>query len=502
VTVAELLRDAGVSPIRTVGTLDREVLSLADDSRAVGPGAFFFAMPGAQNDGRQFAAAAVGAGAVAVATPTPIELPAETTVVELPEIRRDVGRVAASFYGHPSRRLELVGVTGTNGKTTVTWILESIWKCAGRRPGIIGTIEYRGGNETWAAPFTTPRPILLQSVLRSMADSGISTVAMEVSSHGLMLDRVEECEWNGAVFTNLTHDHLDFHDDLEDYFRAKARLFTELLPASPKSDRFSVIHWDDPFGKRLVAMTPGRVVTFGRTVEADVAPGETMRSLDGWSGTLRVAGEHFEFRSSLVGEAHLDNILAATAVAAAQGIPHEKIAAGLEACEGVPGRMERVNPGSECPVFVDYAHTPDALQRSLHLLRELTHGRLVVVFGCGGDRDRAKRPVMGRAAAALGDVVVVTSDNPRTEKPKQILAEIESGIRLGGMAPVGEGESGRGYVVIENRRRAIAHAIELAAEGDVVLIAGKGHETYQILGNERFDFDDRIEARRCLESGA
>ena len=497
-TLAELLQEAGVSPVETSGSLDAEIRALADDSRAVEPGTLFCALPGERADGRRFAAEALAAGAVAVASPSPLDLRAPATVLVLPALRRDLSRLAAAFYRHPSREIELVGVTGTNGKTTVTWLLESIWKHSGRRPGIIGTIEYRLGDETWPAPFTTPQPIALQALLRTMADGGASSVAVEASSHALALDRVADCAWDGAVFTNLTHDHLDFHRDLEDYFQTKARLFTELLPASPKPGRFAVIHRDDPFGERLVAMTPGRVITFGRTAVADVAPAQTTRSLEGWQGWLRVKEEELELRSVLVGEAHLDNVLAATAVAVAQGIPREQIAAGIEACRGIPGRMERVDGGSSRVVFVDYAHTPDALERSLRLLRELTPGRLLVVFGCGGDRDRFKRPLMGQAAAAFADVAVVTSDNPRTESPVRILSEIEAGVQEGGMSPVAGAESGRGYVVIEDRREAIAHAIALAVEGDVVLVAGKGHETYQIVGTERRDFDDRVEARRCL----
>jgi UDP-N-acetylmuramoyl-L-alanyl-D-glutamate--2,6-diaminopimelate ligase len=413
-----------------------------------------------------------------------------------------MSEIAARFHGRPSRRLSLVGVTGTNGKTTTTYVLESIWRAAGRVPGVIGTINYRVGDREWPAALTTPQPVDLQGLLADMAGAGATDVAMEVSSHALALDRVRDCDFDGAVFTNLTRDHLDFHDDMESYFEAKARLFTEVLPSSTKPEPFAVIHRDDPFGARLVERARTRVVTFGRGDDADVAPIGVGSSITGLRGGIRVGRERLDIDSPLVGDAHLQNLLAATATAVAQSIAPEAIREGIARCRAIPGRMERVDGGAPFAVLVDYAHTPDALERALAALRELTAGRLVVVFGCGGDRDRGKRPIMGEAAARLADLVVLTSDNPRTEDAAAILRAIEQGVRQGGLEPIdaaAASDAERGYVVVADRKRAIRLAIDLARPDDVVLIAGKGHEPYQILGTEKRPFDDRVEARRSLE---
>jgi UDP-N-acetylmuramoyl-L-alanyl-D-glutamate--2,6-diaminopimelate ligase len=325
---------------------------------------------------------------------------------------------------------------------------------------------------------------------------------MEVSSHALALERVSECEWDGALFTNLTRDHLDFHPDMEGYFAAKQRLFTELLPRSEKSDRFAVVNGDDPYGRRLIGATPNRVVTFGHGDEADVAPVEVERSLAGLKGEIRIRDERIPISSALVGDAHLENILAAAAAAWAQGIPLAAIAEGIQQCRGIPGRMERVDEGAAFAVLVDYAHTPDALERAVRVLRSVAQGRLIVVFGCGGDRDRGKRPLMGEATGRIADIVIATSDNPRSEDPLKILHEIERGIVEAGLDPIQESAAGRedasGYLVIPDRRQAIHLAIEIARPSDVVLIAGKGHEAYQIVGAERHPFDDREEARQSL----
>jgi UDP-N-acetylmuramoyl-L-alanyl-D-glutamate--2,6-diaminopimelate ligase len=477
--------------------------SLATDSRAVQPGALFFALPGRKTNGRRFVAEALERGASAVAAPDAADLPATSVPwLALPAIEQAMSEMAARFYGHPSRRLALVGVTGTNGKTTVTHLLEAIWRSAGFRPALIGTIYYRLGDHTWPAPFTTPPAVELQRLLSEMLESGATHVAMEVSSHALALGRVDDCDWDGALFTNLTRDHLDFHPDMESYFAAKQRLFAELLPRSAKARRFAVLNRDDPWGQRLIDVAGGQVVTFGRGDDADVAPLRVDRSLGGLRGEIRVRGERVTIESALVGEAHLENILAAVAAASAQGIPLGAIADGIRACRGIAGRMERVDEGAPFAVLIDYAHTPDALERAVRALRSLTAGRLIVVFGCGGDRDRGKRPLMGEAAARIADVVIATSDNPRSEDPLRILHEIERGIVEAGLDPIQETVASRegasGYLVVPDRRRAIHFAIEIARPNDVVLIAGKGHETYQIVGTERHPFDDREQARQVL----
>jgi UDP-N-acetylmuramoyl-L-alanyl-D-glutamate--2,6-diaminopimelate ligase len=335
-----------------------------------------------------------------------------------------------------------------------------------------------------------------------MVDAGATHVAMEVSSHALSLDRVRDCQWDGALFTNLTRDHLDFHPDMESYFEAKRSLFDELLPSSEKSERFAVVNRNDAYGRRVAECVRDRLVTFGTDDGADVAPVEVERSMSGLRGEIRVGSERLPFSSRLVGDAHLENILAAVAAAWAQKIPLATIAKGIEECRGVPGRMERVDEGAPFAVLVDYAHSPDALERAVRLLRSVATGRLIVVFGCGGDRDRGKRPLMGEAAGRIADVVVLTSDNPRTEDPGKILFDIERGVIEAGMDAIQERaarrEDASGYLVVPDRRRAIRLALELARPTDVVLIAGKGHETYQIVGAERLPFDDREEARRGL----
>jgi UDP-N-acetylmuramoyl-L-alanyl-D-glutamate--2,6-diaminopimelate ligase len=498
----ELLAGLREPPSAAEGDLAVDVTSLATDSREVVPGALFFALPGTRTDGRRFVAQALERGAVAVAASELVDAPAGVARLALPSIQRALGEIAACFYDYPSRKLFLVGVTGTNGKTTVTHLLEAIWKRAGFRPGLIGTVQYRFGEQTWTAPFTTPPAVELQRLVAEMVKAGATHVAMEVSSHALSLERVFGCEWDAVVFTNMTRDHLDFHADMESYFAAKQKLFVELLPRSAKNDRFAVINRDDPYGRRLIEATRDRVVTFGHGDDADVAPGEVERSLSGLRGEIRIRSERIGVSSTLIGEAHLENILAAAAVAWAQGLAAEAIAEGIAQCRGIPGRMERVDDGAPFAVLVDYAHTPDALERAVRVLRGVAEGRLIVVFGCGGDRDRGKRPLMGEATARIADIVIATSDNPRTEDPLKILHEIERGIVEAGLDPIQEAavqrEDASGYLVVPDRRRAIHLAIEIARPRDVVLIAGKGHETYQIVGAERHPFDDREEARQCL----
>ena len=502
----DLLSGLREPPSALDGDVNVDIGSLASDSRAVRPGALFFALPGARTDGRRFAAQAIDRGAVAVAAGELLEGAPGVARVAFPSVQRALSEIAARFHGYPSRGLRLVGVTGTNGKTTITHLLESIWACAGFRPGIIGTIRYRVGERIWPAQFTTPQPPELQRLLADMAEAGATHVAMEVSSHALALDRARDCEWDGAIFTNLTRDHLDFHPDMESYFMAKRSLFVELLASSPKPERFAVVNRDDPYGRRIAEAVRDRLITFGRGDEADVAPVEVERSLRGLRGEIRVGRDRLAISSTLIGDAHLENILAAAGAASAQGIPLAAIAEGIRRCPGIAGRMERVDEGAPFAVLVDYAHSPDALERAVRVLRSLTEGRLIVVFGCGGDRDRGKRALMGEAAARIVDVVILTSDNPRSEDPLRILHDIERGVIEAGLDPIQEGaargEEASGYVVVPDRRHAIRLAVDIARPKDIVLIAGKGHETYQILGDQKLSFDDREEARRCLQTVA
>ena len=483
--LSELLRSLGVeaSGVRE----EVEVGGIAADSRRVRPGDVFFALPGIHTDGRRHIAEALGRGARAVITTGEVDAGRVPLVcVDAPQ--RLLGRAAAHVAGDPSAALTLVGVTGTNGKTTTTWLLEAIWRADGRRPGVLGTIAYRFDGASRPAPLTTPDPVELQALFAEMRAAGTTHVAMEVSSHALAQERVAGCRFDAAVFTNLTRDHLDFHGDLQRYFAAKARLFLEELPASGKRDPVAVVNVDDPAGARLAGCVRTRLVRVGRGAGADVRPLEAETSLAGTRGTLGLGAERLPFECRLVGAPHLENICGAAAAAWALGTPPEAIAHGLAAASPPPGRLEQI-PGPGFTVVVDYAHSPDALARVLDVLRPLARGRLITVFGCGGDRDRGKRPLMGEAAARRSDVLVLTSDNPRTEDPLGILADIEEGVRAAGTTS---------HVVEPDRRAAIAFAIGLARPGDLVLVAGKGHEDYQIVGTEKRHLDDREEVRRAL----
>ncbi|MSQ47789.1 MAG: UDP-N-acetylmuramoyl-L-alanyl-D-glutamate--2,6-diaminopimelate ligase [Deltaproteobacteria bacterium] len=485
------------------GSGDVEVTHLAYDSRTVQPGALFFALPGTKSDGTRFVDEAIRRGASAVVVPPGTLVPPQVPAIYSPTPRRLLGICADRFYQQPSRHLTMVGVTGTSGKTTTTYLVESIWRAMGWSPGVIGTINYRYRGRTLPAPFTTPEAVELQALLGAMRAEQVSHVVMEVSSHALAQERGHGCRWDGALFTNLGRDHLDFHTDLEDYFAAKSRLFFEELAASDKPRRFAAINADDPWGERLLSQAiPGRVVTYGLQPGVTISARDVEKSFQGLRGTLRIASEEVSFSSALIGEPHLYNILAASSIAYALGVPAEVIAAGVACCSGVPGRLETVAMGQPFGVLVDYAHKPDAMEKTLRSVRQLTRGRLLTVFGCGGDRDRGKRPLMGEAAGRLSDVVILTSDNPRTEDPLHILAEAEPGLVQSGMKKVDDpamiGGLTQGYVVMADRRGAIQAALAGARPGDVVVIAGKGHEDYQIIGTTKSHFDDREEVRSYL----
>jgi UDP-N-acetylmuramoyl-L-alanyl-D-glutamate--2,6-diaminopimelate ligase len=497
-----------------------EIRGILFDSRRVKAGDLFFALPGTRTDGNRFVREALQRGARAVVVWQKEEVPPGVTTIQARHPRRLLATLANRFYRQPTNQLALVGVTGTSGKTTVTYLLESIWQAAGWQAGVIGTINYRynghpfdrAQDRLFPAALTTPEAVELQELLLTMVKAGVSHVAMEVSSHALAQERVRGCQWNGAIFTNLGRDHLDFHRDMEEYFSAKSRLFLDFLLASGKADRFAVINADDPWGKRLwqqlaaacqTSQTAARVLTYGHGRNLTASVTEVEESQQGLRGVLLLEGTRLPFTSPLVGDLQLFNLMAAGATAWAQEVPGEAIVEGIRKCTNVPGRLEPINTGQDFAVFVDYAHKPDALERVLQFLRRLTSGRLITVFGCGGDRDKGKRPLMGKVAARLSNVVILTSDNSRTEDPLRILQDIEQGITEVGMAKIlnenAVKKTGGGYLVIENRRQAITTAILAARPGEVVLIAGKGHEDYQIIGRQRHHFDDREEARRVLK---
>lgn len=488
-TSAAKLLDA-LGDKRVVGIPPAHVGGLAADSRQVQAGDCFVAIPGFKADARRFVADAVSRGATLVVTEG--EAPPVPTVptVLVPSARAALGRLADAYYDHPSHDLTLVGITGTNGKTTTSYLVEALLQARGYRTGVIGTIQYVLGDERRPAGQTTPEALELASMLARMREHGVRGVAMEVSSHALALARVDELTFDVAMFTNLTQDHLDFHGTFEAYRAAKRHLF-ELLASSPKPRPTAVVNADDPAGPEMTRGLPVTVLTFGLGERVDVRALSHESTLAGIRLTADTPRGRIELTSPLIGEHNVMNLLGAVAAGIALGLPDEAIARALAAVGAVPGRFEQVRAGQPFLVVVDYAHTPDALERVLATARKLTPGRLGVVFGCGGDRDRGKRPLMGEIAARLADRLWVTSDNPRSEPPTAIIDEIVRGVRR-----VTGGEAR--WVADADRRAAIASALGWAERDDTVVIAGKGHETYQIVGADVLPFDDRDVARALL----
>ncbi|BBO71889.1 UDP-N-acetylmuramoyl-L-alanyl-D-glutamate--2,6-diaminopimelate ligase [Desulfosarcina alkanivorans] len=483
-------------------SLDPDVTAICYDSRKVAPGAVFVAIEGFAADGHRFIPDAVHRGAVAVVCRKPVA--ADVVVIRVTDPRAALAQLSCRFYGQPADRMTLVGVTGTSGKTTVTYLLEKILEKAGHRPGVVGTINYRYAGQAFANPVTTPESLELQDMFRQMADSGTTHVVMEVSSHSLDLHRVDGCDFDAAVFTNLSHDHLDHHGTMDRYWHSKKRLFLDhLKPVDRTHPVRAVVNTDDPRGRELAAALGAKVLRTAAYGDGDLVPQGVVRDLAGIRGSIATTHGEIPFDSPLVGDFNLENILSAAGAALALGIPPAAIAAGIDATVCVPGRLERIVEGGDRFIFVDYSHKPDALENAISALRALTTGRLITVFGCGGDRDRSKRPVMGEIAARLSDVTVVTSDNPRSEDPLTIIAQVEAGVRkvctrrLSADAMSG-GWQNKGYLVEPDRGAAISSAITAAQAGDAVLIAGKGHETYQILAGETIHFDDREVARQVL----
>jgi UDP-N-acetylmuramoyl-L-alanyl-D-glutamate--2,6-diaminopimelate ligase len=464
------------------------VAGVAYDSRTVAAGQVFVALKGQHADGTAFARQAIERGAAAVVSeqPAPDGVHVPWAIVE--DARLALAVLAAAFYRDPSREMRVIGITGTNGKTTTAYLVASIFDAAGIRCGILGTVGYRVGDEVRDATRTTPEAPEVQALLREMVDKQCGACAMEVSSHALSLRRVAGITFAAGIFTNLTRDHLDFHADMDDYFRAKRRLF-EMLPR----DAPSLINLDDPRGASLVE-AGGRPLTYAINRQADVMPGPLSFSLGGLSFDVRTPGGTLHVTSKLVGRPNVYNILAAVSAATALDVPAGAIERGLESLDGVPGRFQVVSDASdEVTVVVDYAHTDDALRNLLETARPLTPGRMITVFGCGGDRDRTKRPLMGAVAGRLSDLIVLTSDNPRGEDPNRIIEEVQRGI-----TPDTRRDSAQRLLTIVDRHAAIAKAIELARPGDVVLVAGKGHEKYQVIGDRALPFDDVAVAREAL----
>jgi len=463
-------------------TLVRDV---QHDSRRVGKDDLFVAIPGAKIDGAKFVAEAIARGAAAVAAETEIE--ASVPTLRVAEARRALSLAAHAVHGDPTSKLQCIGVTGTNGKTTTTWILDEALAACGQKPALMGTVETRGPGFREPSAFTTPEGDEIARFADRMVQAGATHLVMEVSSHALSLFRADGMHFEVVAFANLTQDHLDFHGTMDAYFEAKARLFTELRPKQ------AVINVDDAAGAKLAARITSdtHLLTVGRTnASADMRVSEWSMSRAGLRAVVAQPGRpRVLLESTMVGAHNLDNLLLAAGVLRSIGASAEDIEGALGKVRGAPGRLERVQDPRDVAVFVDYAHTPDAVAKALDALRPITPGKLIVVFGCGGDRDKAKRPLMGEAAARRADVCIVTSDNPRTEDPRAIVEQIVPGVIAGGA---------KDYVVEVDRRTAIGLALSRASAGDTVLIAGKGHEDYQILGTTKIHFDDREEARAAI----
>ncbi len=493
---------SGLAGCEVLGDVDVPVTGVAYHSREVTPGGLFVALKGCRTDGHLYLAASLNQGARVVVTEQELAPPPGVTVVRVPKARLALAHISAAFYDHPSRELTLVGITGTNGKTSTTYILEAILTAAGCRVGVVGTVNYRVGESTWPAPVTTPESLDLQRLLREMRTRGVTHVFLEVSSHALDLRRVDGAVFAAAVFTNLSQDHLDYHPDLNEYFAAKSRLFLELLANGRRSrGGLAVLNLDDPRGRELKDAVRVPALTYGLHPESQVRPLSYRFRQDGLEALLTTPAGEVEITSHLVGPFNLANILAGAATALGLGFDPDTVARGIAALKGVPGRLERFGPRAGPAVFVDYAHTPEAITQAVAALKTLNFSRLITVFGCGGDRDRGKRPLMGQAAAEGSQLVIVTSDNPRTEDPLAIIREIEAGLETSGLARLTADAAQRGqkgYLVIPDRREAIRLAVALARPGEAVLVAGKGHENYQIWGAERRHFDDREEVAQAL----
>ncbi len=480
-----------------------EVKGLSYDSRKVKPGFLFVALRGYKQDGHNFVKDAIRKGAIALVAES-IDgswIDNKISIVHVPDSRNALSKLAVNYYRPPFEKINMIGITGTNGKTTTSYLLESILLAAGAKPGVIGTINYRLPGRTWKAPVTTPESLDLMRILRKMADAGVSDVIMEVSSHALDQGRTNDCPFRVAVFTNLSREHLDYHSSMEAYFEAKSRLFLNLREKSPVGLTKAVINIDDPKGKELLTLTDVPVLTYGLGRGCDVRADKVQVNKNGMTANLISPAGEIAIQSSLLGDFNIYNILAASAAGLCMDIDLKTVASGIERLKEIPGRLELVKNKRSLTVVVDYAHTPDALLKAIKAVRSIVRGRLITVFGCGGDRDKGKRWEMGYIAGSHSDLAIITSDNPRTEDPADIASQIEKGIREAGIKKLGslpEDQMSRsGYLLDLDRGHAIQSAISMADEKDLILIAGKGHEDYQIIGNDKRYFDDRKVAAKA-----
>lgn len=483
--LAQLLQDVPVLTPVPASLTSAAIQGIAYDSRKVGPGYVFFAFPGARADGTQFASQAIGRGAIAVVSEASMPADFDGLWIQVAHGRQALATAAGNFYEHPDRRLKIIGVTGTNGKTTTTYLIDAILQAAGLTTALVGTIEYRIAGRQLASINTTPESLDLFAMFQELESAGGTHVTMETSSHALSLGRVHGIQFETAVFTNLTRDHLDFHGDMPAYMAAKQQLFTSAGAAGPRS---AVLNYDDRQVSAIQTKPGTNVITYGLQEGADAKAQRVTSSFDGLRFEIRHDGKTHPVESALVGKINVYNLLAAWCAAYSAGIGPDAIARGIGECKAVPGRFERIDEGQPFLVVVDYAHTDDALRNAISIARGLTNKRVITLFGCGGDRDRSKRPLMGMAAAEASDIVVLTSDNPRSEDPLSIMNDALVGLR----------RFDTEHVIEPDREKAIRRALERAGPDDIVLIAGKGHETYQTLKDKTIPFDDREVARKLL----
>lgn len=462
---------------------DIDIKGISSDSKTVRKGYLFIAVSGTNLDGHKFANEAIDKGCVAVVLEKDVAIPDGIAQIFVSDSRTAAPKIANNFFGRPIEKLKCIGITGTNGKTTISYLIDSIISAAGHKAAVIGTISYKIGKRVIPATNTTPGPIDLYSFMNEAVKNSSDHFVMEVSSHALDQNRVGGIDFSAAIFSNLTGDHLDYHKTFDEYFRAKSRLFESL-----GDDAYAVINIDDEWGKRLVKLTKGRVVTYGTKLAADYLASHIELSLDGTRFTIDLPKGKLAVTSKLIGLHNVYNMVAAAACGMSLGFSAEEVKRGLENLKAVPGRLEPVDCGQPFKIFVDYAHTDDALYNVLSALRPLISKKVIVVFGCGGDRDRTKRPRMGKVVSDMADFAIVTSDNPRSEEPQAIADEITAGITK------------KNYKVTLDRSRAIEEALSMAKEGDCVLIAGKGHEAYQILKNTAIAFDDKEVAKKICSA--
>ncbi|MBF0226481.1 MAG: UDP-N-acetylmuramoyl-L-alanyl-D-glutamate--2,6-diaminopimelate ligase [Desulfobacterales bacterium] len=481
---------------------DIEVSSIHYSSQYVKPGGVFIAIKGLKSDGHNYIEHAIKNGAVAIISEKSIK--SDCIIIQVKDSREALSEISEEFYGKPSQDLFIIGITGTNGKTTVTYILENILTEAGYKVGVIGTINCRYDGKIMKSPVTTPESMDLQKILADMKQNGVTHVVMEISSHAIDLKRIHNCFIDVGIFTNLSQDHLDYHKTMEAYWQSKKRLFTEQMGKGCKKNKAcTVINMNDSKGTELQNSLTMPVITVGTLNNCMINTSDITFDQSGTKGKIIINKESFIFQSKLVGKHNLENILCAVGAADSMGLSKDIIKKGIESFAIVPGRLEPINNSKGRFIYVDYAHTPDALENVLKTLKGISPKKIICVFGCGGDRDSKKRPLMGKIAGELSDFAIITSDNPRTEDPLNIILNIEDGIKSVMTKKYNENDismelSEKGYIIESDRKKAIYLAVKIAKSGDTILIAGKGHENYQILGNNTIDFDDRIYAKEAI----